>query len=993
MRKLALIILLVLFSSLLYAQNGKLVGVVKDKQTNEPLIGANVIIKETNFGAATDIDGKFIILNISPGRYDVIASMVGFGKVTQTDVTIYIDRTTNVEFGLTDETIEIGQVTVTAEKPAVIKDRTSTATNIEAEQIKAAPIEGLRGTLDLSAGFQKNATGNYSVRGSGSYEVSFQINGLVQSNSNTSAPGTFDTEKADNSWKYDVNPLGVQQVQLITGGFSAEYGNAQAGVVNVVLKEGGPKFNGEFRVEYRPPGQYHYGDFIYDKNNYEWQKWGELEDWMAKRDDIIKELKLDVRYAGIKNSDPALYEQLVDREISWAHSVWVKNHEPSEDNVLGVYDYRDYAYTRYMFGFGGPLGKDPNFLKFYISGEYKRNPTRLPTPEKVQELQNYILNVTYNPIKDHKIKFMGSYQSYSGGIWSGSEDIRWSGLAFTPPGVSTKYLVTVDPVREEQTIAQSMEWVYTINNKSFFQLNLSHQQEKYEIPYQYLAGYGLEVDRVDSSGDASGTVLREGSWWEKDFFRAPFGFSTNYYQDSRTENFGLKGDYTNQISNTNLIKAGFQFYYWDMFNNGVNSSFQANSYVARNGFADYYKAFPINYSFYLQDKMEYEGMIANIGMRVEAYNFQTGVPIDRFNILYPGTEGPGTLGSPVTENSKWQYIFLPRLGISFPIGESTAFRFQYGHFASMPIYSQALSKKTWVGWQGLGNPNLEPKKTINYEFGLQQQVDENHRLDMVLYYNDRTTQIGRQNIASYTGSRNQFAGFASDNSPLYYYWSFANNSFGSTVGLELTFETVRIQNWSYRFSYSLSQTTSGNYGASIVYPDDTRGYSTRDYTGEFLAPWDRTHNFRALVQYFFKEDEGLSFFGFNPLENLIVSMTYTAQSGTPFTYVTDFTLRDVVYNRRYPIESSVDLNITKEIMFSDIKLILGLRVMNLFDNKWITPMSTSDDVRLWVEDGITVADAGVAERGDATRLSYITAPYRVFRNIPRQIFFTLGIGF
>jgi hypothetical protein len=380
--------------------------------------------------------------------------------------------------------------------------------------------------------------------------------------------------------------------------------------------------------------------------------------------------------------------------------------------------------------------------------------------------------------------------------------------------------------------------------------------------------------------------------------------------------------------------------------------------------------------------MEYEGMIANVGMRVEAYNFQTGVPLDRFNILYPGTEGPGTLGSPLTENSDWKYILLPRLGISFPIGESTAFRFQYGHFASMPIFSQALSKKTWVGWQGLGNPNLDPKKTINYEFGLQQQVDDNHRLDMVLYYN-----------ASFTGSRNQFAGFASDNSPLYYYWSFANNSFGSTVGLELTFETIRIQNWSYRFSYSLSQTTSGNYGASIVYPDDSRGYSTRDYTGEFLAPWDRTHNFRALVQYFFREDEGFSIFGVNPLENLIVSMTYTAQSGTPFTYVTDFTLRDVVYNRRYPIESTVDLNLTKEIMLSDIKLILGLRVMNLFDNKWITPMSTSDDVRLWVEDGITIADAGIAERGDPSRLSYITAPYRIYRNIPRQIFFTLGIGF
>ena len=263
-------------------QNGKLVGNVNDAVTKEALIGANIILNGTNIGAASNTEGKFIILNIPPGRYDVSASMIGYGKVTISNVEIFIDRTTQVDFSLQDQSVQMEQVVIVAARNPVVKDRTSTQTNIDDRQIQAAPIEGLRGALDFNAGFQKNEKGDYLVRGSGSNEVNFQINGVQQTNSNTSAPATFGTEKADNSWKYDVNPLGVQQLQLITGGFSAEYGNAQAGVVKVVLKDGAPKITGELRVEYRPSGQYHYGNYIYDKSNFEWQKWGTLEDWMAR---------------------------------------------------------------------------------------------------------------------------------------------------------------------------------------------------------------------------------------------------------------------------------------------------------------------------------------------------------------------------------------------------------------------------------------------------------------------------------------------------------------------------------------------------------------------------------------------------------------------------------------------------------------------------------------------------------------------------------------
>ncbi|NWF50228.1 MAG: TonB-dependent receptor [Ignavibacteriaceae bacterium] len=977
-------------SQLLFSQgqSGKLSGTVIDAQTNEPLPGVNVVLEGTTLGAATNFDGRFFILNIPPGIYNVTASMVGYAKSVEKEVEVFIDRTTELDFKLQDASVQIEQVVVVAKRPPVVKDRTSTYSHIDDRQISVAPLEGIRGALDLNSGFQRSEKGDFLVRGSGSYEVNFQINGIEQTNSNTNAPATFGTDKANNSWKYDVNPLGVKQLQLITGGFSAEYGNAQAGVVKVVLKDGAPKITGEFRVEYRPSGQYHYGPYLYDHSNFEWKKWGDLENWMAQKDNIIKELKLDLRYDWLKNTNPDLYEQVVNREIEWAHELWVKNHEPGDENVLGVYDYRQYDYARYLFGFGGPLGKDPNLLKFYISGEYKRNPTRLPTPEKVQVTQNYILNLTYQPVPEHKLRFMTSYQSYYGGIWSGSTDIRWSGLAFTPPGVSTKYLVTIDPVREEQTIAQTLNWIYTIDTESFAELTLTHQQERYEIPFKYLAGYGLEVDRADSLNDPSGTVLREGSWWEKDYFRAPFSFSTNYYQDSRTENFGLKLDYTNQLTFNQLIKSGVQINYWDMINNGVNSSFQANTFVARNGFADYYKAYPISIGAYIQNRMEYSGMITNIGLRAEIYNFQTQVPVDPYDILYPGTDGPYKFGNPLTKDSETKFILLPRIGVSFPIGESTAFRIQYGHFASLPIFSEALSRRTWVGWQGIGNANLDHKKTINYEFGLQQQIDDNHRLDLVLYYNDRVSQIGTINIASTTGFKNQRPILGVGSTPLYFYSSYANNAFGSTIGFEVTFETFTTAEWSYRLSYSLSQTTSGNYGPSAKYPDNSRTTALRNYTNEFLAGWDRTHNFRALLQYFTGEDEGLSILGFKPFENSVISMTYSVQSGVPFTYVTEFDLQDVVFNRRYPLESSVDLNFVKNIQIESYKIILGIRVMNLFENKWITPM-TSDDLALWIEQGVTMMDPG----NDPERFSYLVAPYRAYSNIPRQVFFTLGIGF
>ncbi len=1001
--KIFFFVILIAGTTILQAQRGKLSGEIRDAQTGERLPGVAVRIDGTNLGGVSDIDGKYFILNIPAGKYSVTASYVGYAKYLVSNVEIFIDRTTQLDVKLKQSTLEMDEVVVVAEKPKIIKDQTSSSSTIDNDQIEAAPIEGLRGILDLTAGFQKNEKGTYSVRGSGSYEVNYQINGVDQINSATTSPGSFGVEKADNSWKYDVNPIGVQQMQLISGGFSAEYGNAQAGVVKVVLKEGSPRLSGEVRVEYRPPGQYHFGTYLYDKSLYEWQRWGTLDRWMAYRDSsfflqdlgITSEGRYKWLYDKVRNGTATpdqinAWNSILDREINWAYNTWLNNHTPGDNNPLGVYDYRERAYTKVMVGIGGPLGKDPDKLKFFFSGEYKKNPTRLPTSEKDQISQNYMLNLTYTPTTAHKLKLLLGYQLYRGGIWSGSSDIRWAGLAFSPPSTSYKYYVLIDPIRTEQTVTQSLNYVYTIDAKSFFEATITHMSEKYELPYEYLTSYSQQRDVLDSLYDVNGgNLLKPGAWWDTQYFRAPDAFSTLYYQDTRTEYWAANLDFTSQINQGNLLKAGLRLYYWDLYNNGVNSRFKANALVATTGVAEYYTAQPYNIAFYIQDKMEYEGMIANIGVRAEAYNFGSDIPVDPFNIVYVGTEGPET-GNLSTEKSKTYFMLLPRIGLSFPIGENTAFRLQYGHFTSMPTFSQALSNRGNKGIVGYGNANLEPKKTIQYEFGLQQLIDDDNRIDLALYYNDRVSQIGLLRYAAFTGTvLNSPSAYTSDNTPLFNYTTFSNNAFGATLGFEISLEKVNPKNWMYRLTYSISQTSEGNYGAQVIYPTASAAAESRDYTGEFLSGNDRTHNFRALLQYNWGTGEGPELFGVNLLENSSISFIYSVQSGTPFTYRTSFDLKDIVNNRRYPLESNFDVNFTKNVVLEGgYRFVIGLRIMNLFDNKWLTPV-TGNDLINWVEDGTTIDQPG----NDPSRISYISSFYKAFKNIPRQVFFTIGFGF
>ena len=225
-----------------FAQTGKIAGRVTD-ESGQPLPGVNLIIAATSQGGTTDSDGYYVILNVSPGSYSLRASFIGFGPQTVEGVRVNIEQTTTVNFQLQEDAIGLEEVVVTAELPVVQADVSNSQLNVSADQIEALPVSSVTSVVGLQAGIQ-----GLSVRGSGSDELSFMVNGLTLRDERNNAPYT------------SISLSSVEEVQVQTGGFNAEYGNVRSGVVNVVTKEGDRnRYSGNAIIRYSSPAQKHFG--------------------------------------------------------------------------------------------------------------------------------------------------------------------------------------------------------------------------------------------------------------------------------------------------------------------------------------------------------------------------------------------------------------------------------------------------------------------------------------------------------------------------------------------------------------------------------------------------------------------------------------------------------------------------------------------------------------------------------------------------------------
>jgi len=255
MKNLSHLILILLFAICAVLQagtTGKIAGVVKDAANGEPLPGVNVFLEGTTLGAATDENGFYYIINVPPGDYTLKIDYIGYAEHQVTDVVVKIDLTTNVNISLKSEILLGETVTVVAERPVVTRDISNSQMNVEAKVIETMPVQTVDQVLTLQAGVEYGSRG-LIIRGGGANQTVFMIDGLSQNDERSNYPYTA------------VSLSSVEEVQLQTGGFNAEYGQARSGIVNVVTKEGGRKqYNGTVTVRISPPAKKHFGPSIYD---------------------------------------------------------------------------------------------------------------------------------------------------------------------------------------------------------------------------------------------------------------------------------------------------------------------------------------------------------------------------------------------------------------------------------------------------------------------------------------------------------------------------------------------------------------------------------------------------------------------------------------------------------------------------------------------------------------------------------------------------------
>ena len=218
------------------AAGGKITGTVSDAVTGYALPDANVLLVETEASASTDSEGRFFLLNVSPGLYTLRVTYVGYRPVTMEGVRVSADLTTDLEFVLGSEAIEVEEVVIQAERPIIDKNATNAVRIVEAEDIEILPGRGLGSVINLQPGVVIDE-GVLHIRGSRSDEIGYYVDGTSVRNPVSGVTAISLIDEA------------LQEIQLQAGGFNAEYGGANAGIILQELRTGAPDWQVGFLTE------------------------------------------------------------------------------------------------------------------------------------------------------------------------------------------------------------------------------------------------------------------------------------------------------------------------------------------------------------------------------------------------------------------------------------------------------------------------------------------------------------------------------------------------------------------------------------------------------------------------------------------------------------------------------------------------------------------------------------------------------------------------
>lgn len=975
-------IFLLVYSSIVFAaETGKIAGMVIDKGTKEPLVGANVFVdavwadgKESKLitpqGASTDINGQYFILNLRPGEYTLKCQLIGYGKMEVTKAIVFIDRTTEVNFELETQVLQGQEVVITAfRQNEVEKDLTATKQTYDIVDVQT--IAGVNSISDIIA-LQADVVDNH-FRGGREGESMYLIAGGSINN------------PLDASKSFSPMVGALQTVEVLTSGFSAEYGNAQSGVINMIPKEGGDTWTSRIDLSMDLPHYQLWGGNPYSTANLpfynllsapdEWKR-GYLEygasaerTLAGSRDWSI--VPKDTAASNYRNLPPQLksYYLYLDslRAAKMAMISWLQAARDVMRKDDGIPEHK-FAIT-----VGGPL---TDGMRVFIAAEQEKISPVVPVvhPDLTRQLMS---NMAIQGTQQDKFTLSYNYNyAFNNGIRGPSD---WFDRIFQNPlTVETSQLIGI-------------RWMHQLNQMSFSDIAVRMLETKSETKVEFQeAGRYTDVNAFNG-GKESGLNYIDQSNLGVPFDVNGAGIGSRGVGTEKTRTYSFVGSYTAQVSPNNLIKSGVQ---------GQSYVLSYDKVYGMNNLTDYsyskWTVYPYEGALYVQDKMEFQGFIANVGLRFDFYDFNYDYYTNIFNPLKnPVDTAAGVLPDPTKAPKARTKLFgtlQPRLGISFPVTEFSVFHLNYGTFVQRPPFNYVIGGQYHLANGNLsvlkiGNAQLKPEKTSAWDVGIVHALPAGFRIDLSAYYKDVNNLVEQ---ADYVNLNDGLV-----------YTNYANRDYANIKGFNINIEKRKdFFNFNLRYNYQIVKgKASGPSGAPItIYRtlqgtdsiQGSRAVGTRD----ILLDYDRTHRLLANVKLITSDEAWPQIFNIKPFANMSLSATFTFQTGRPYS---DFYSGDqTTNNMRMPDVYDLKVRVQKSFKAGAYKYTAYVEGFNLLNFKEWSSSIFSDNInklRRW-NDGERESLIFYNPKYDATRTKleerYLYSnSYSIYDNEP--MYFRVGL--
>lgn len=783
------ILLIFTYSAVFAGVSGKIAGSIRDAATGEPLIGCNVVVEGTYLGGATDIDGNFVILNVPPGEYALNANMIGYAPGRMDGIIVAIDLTTEIKLELNSELLEGEEVIVTFERPKVQRDRTSAQVHVDGAMINDLPVEEVSEVLELQSGVTKDAGGGLHIRGGRAREVVYWVDGVPVS------------DGYDGSAIVEVDKNAIQELQLVSGTFNAEYGQAMSGIINMVTKTGGEKISAS--VEMYTGG------------------------WLATSDDIF--LGLD-KYdpADTKNISVSIGGPLLIKKLRFYFS---GRRYTSNGHLRGLQIVEPQPLVTIDPETGTPI-YDINFsdstmsiLDFFIPGRDSSSTAPIVTMNSQEKYSlNGKLSYMLTPTINLHMNYLFSNREYR----DYDHFYKWN-----PKGILNRF-------DEGKSVSFTLN--HSLSPQTYYTLKLARSNSHYR---HYVYEDPLDPRYVNPE------VLNIPSY---SFALAGTDMS-HFERNSEMEL--LKFDFTSQVHPKHLLQFGAEYRSHQLdredysivakvdSNNIQLIPFQPDTLATTTPNHSFYSETPEEFSVYIQDKLEYDDFVVNIGVRWDWFHPHGVLPADPEDpSIYNPLDPAHADMSFVEREAIWfrevgaKSSISPRLGLAFPITDQGVIHFSYGHFFQIPSFEYLYTDRgykisTSDGTYGpFGNPDLNPKRTIKYELGLQQQLTGSLNIDLTMFYQDIRDWVSTGIVqTTYLPGVN--------------YVHFINKDYANSRGVTLSLEQVigSTGNLNIQYTYQIAEGSNSNPDAEFFAAQDN-AEPTREMTP---LDWDQRHTINGAL--------------------------------------------------------------------------------------------------------------------------------------------------